>query len=49
MFFEVSGAFIIRGITLALIMMMVTLHCAHKKTLYYLVLQFALALNGEIL
>ena len=49
MFFDVSGTFIITGITLALIIMMLTLHCAHKKSVYYVVSQFARALNVEIL
>ena len=35
--------------TLALIIMMVTLHCAHKKPVYYVALQFARVLNVEIL
>ena len=47
MFFDVSGAFIITGITL--IIMMVTLRCVHKKSVYYVVLQFARPLNVEIL
>ena len=39
----------IRGITLALIIMIVTLHFAQKISVYYVVLQFARALNVETL